>query len=70
MGWGGGCVGSITMQRSDVGQGTQAHKTTGNMFSKIWDRSKSREGIKSISLSKVKGYCRFDRSVLLNMTFL
>ena len=39
------------MQRSDVGQGTQAHKTTGNMFSKIRDGSKFSEGIKSVLLS-------------------
>ena len=54
------------MQHSDVGQGMQAHKTTGNMFSKIGDGSKSSEGIKV----KVKGYCWFDWLVLLKMTFL
>ena len=58
-GGGGGQVGSIIMQCSDVGQETQAHKTTGYMFSKIRDGSKSNEGIKSILLSyklNVKGY--------------
>ena len=58
-GGGGRQVGSIIMQCRDVGQGSQAHKTTGYSFSKIRDGSKSNEGIKSILLFyklKVKGY--------------